>query len=164
MPDFAANLRRLMARQGLTLDEVVQRSGLDERTIKGILSGTKIKPHARTLHQLATGLQVSADELFLNPSSLAHRVFDRQTNPLIDELVDAQPALFDGWSWADFDELYSHFGLGGGLTHAGAVEMVHSINRKRQIYSKVAILLESSDAELFSGIVDLLYDRVVVKS
>ena len=93
MPDFATNLRRLMAREGITLEEVARRSALDQRTIKAILAGTKTKPHARTLHQLASGLGVSADELFQNPSSLAHRVFDRQTNPVVDELVQSQPDL-----------------------------------------------------------------------
>ena len=72
MLDFASNLRRLMARSGVTLEQVVEASGLSERTVKGVLGG-KSKPHARTLHRLAAGLGVSADELFQNPSLLTHR-------------------------------------------------------------------------------------------
>ncbi len=70
MSDHAANLRRLMARSGLTLQDVAERTGLHERTLKGILAGTN-KPHARTLHRLAEGLGVNADELFQDPSLLA---------------------------------------------------------------------------------------------
>src|ERR1700752_2711247 len=101
-----------MARFGLTIDEVVEQTGLDERTVKGVLRGS-IRPHARTLHRLATGLGVPADELFQNPSVLAHRLFDRQTNPVVDEVAAGHPELFEGWHADDFDELYSHFGAGG---------------------------------------------------
>ena len=77
MPDFATNLRRLMARLGLTLEALSERTDLDERTLKGILSGQSSRPHARTLHKLAAGLGVPADELFQHPSLWAHREFDR---------------------------------------------------------------------------------------
>ena len=46
-----------MVRQGLTLLEVVDATGLDERTIRSILRGTT-RPHARTLHKLASGLGI----------------------------------------------------------------------------------------------------------
>ncbi len=72
MLDFALNLRRLMARLGMTLEQVVEATGLSQRTVKALLAG-KSKPHARTLHQLAEGLGVSSDELFQNPSLLTHR-------------------------------------------------------------------------------------------
>ncbi|HWC88644.1 MAG TPA: helix-turn-helix transcriptional regulator, partial [Pirellulales bacterium] len=67
MPDYASNLRRLMARLNLTVREVSERTGLDQRTIKGILRGDNSKPHARTLHQLAAGLGADVDELFQTP-------------------------------------------------------------------------------------------------
>ena len=160
MSDYAANLRRLMARLGLTLAQVVERTGLDERTVKGILSGANAKPHARTLHQLATGLEVSVDELFQNPSLLAHRLFDRRTNPTVDELIAAEPRLFGNWSPAEFDELYSRFGMGGQLTAAGARAAVVAMNQRRELLTKAALLLESGQAELLSAIIELLYQRV----
>jgi hypothetical protein len=46
MFEFALNLRRLMARCCLTLEQVVEASGLSERTVKSLLGG-KNKPHAR---------------------------------------------------------------------------------------------------------------------
>ena len=69
MYDVAANLHRLMARFGLTLEDLVKQTGINERTIKGILAHTN-KPHARTLHRLAAGLGVASDELFQDPSLL----------------------------------------------------------------------------------------------
>ncbi len=162
MYDVAANLRRLMARFGLTLEEVVEQTGLDERTIKGILARTN-KPHARTLHRLAAGLRVASDELFQDPSLLAHRLFDRRTNPLVEEVVASQPELFAGWSERDFDELYSRFGVGGGLTAEGTIEAVRSMNHNREIHRQVALLLESSEADFLSAIVRLLYQKILVR-
>ena len=161
MYDVATNLRRLMARWGLTLEQVVEMSGLHERTIKGILTGTK--PHARTLHLLATGLGVASDELFQDPSLLAHRLFDRHTNPVVDQIVASYPQWFEGWNERDFDELYSCFGTGGGLTEEGTIATVQAMNNKRRIYHRVALLLESGEADLLSAIVDVLYQRIEVR-
>lgn len=162
MSDHAANLRRLMARFGLTLEMVVEKTGLDERTLKSILSGGN-KPHARTLHRLAAGLGVPPDELFQNPSLLTYRLFDRATNPIVEDVVNSHPELFAGWSEASFDELYSRFGTGGGLTQSGTLAVVDAMNRKREIQRKIALLLESPQAELLSGFVELLYQRIIVR-
>jgi transcriptional regulator with XRE-family HTH domain len=161
MLDFAVNVRRLMARAGLTLHEVVAATGLNERTIKAILSGRN-KPHARTLHRLAAGLGVATDELFQNPSLLAHRLFDRRTNPIVQDVVESRPELFDGWTQADFEELYSRFGTGGALTTPGTTEVVLAMNQKRDVHQRVALLLESGEAELLIGLVDLLYQKAIV--
>ncbi len=156
------NLRRLMSRMGLTIDEVVCRSGLDLRTVKGILDGTK-RPHSRTLHRLARGLGVSADELFLDPARLAYRCFDRTTNPVVDEVLDGRPELFDGWTQADFDELHSRFGMGGPLTAEGTLAAVEEMNRNRALHEKLAVLLESDQAAVIRGIVELMYQQAVTK-
>ena len=161
MLSFAANVRRLMARSGMTLAELVECSGLHERTIKAILNG-RSRPHARTLHRLAAGLSVSTDELFENPSLLAHRLFDRRTNPAVQDVIDSHPELFEGWTEVDFEELSSRFGTGGALTSGGAAEAVLAMNEKRAVHQKVALLLESSEAPLLIGLVDLLYQKIVV--
>ena len=71
MPDYAReNLLRLMAGAGLSIRGVADRTGLDERTIRGILGGGKT-PHAQTLHRLAEGLGVKVDEFFVDPAQLA---------------------------------------------------------------------------------------------
>ena len=157
---LAANLRRLMAQQNLAIKLVAKRCGLDERTIRGALNGNN-KPHARTINTLATGLGVSTDELFLAPSLLVQRHFDRQTNPAVDEAVASHPDLFEGWTEADFDELYSLVGTGGALTVQGAVEIVRVMNRKRETHEKLDVLLESRQGELLRELIKLFYRDAV---
>jgi transcriptional regulator with XRE-family HTH domain len=150
-----------MARFGLSTDEVMEKTGLDERTIKGILAGSN-KPHARTLHRLAEGLGVSADEFFQDPSLLAFQAFDRKTNPIVEETIRGRPELFRGWSQLDFDELFSRFGVGGQLTAEGAAEAAEAMNLKREVLTKVSELLETGQGELLAGFVELLYERVMM--
>ena len=152
-----------MAQLDLTVQEVAQRTGLDDRTVKSILSATSTKPHARTLHQLARGLGVHTDEFFQSPVMLARRLFDRQTNPTVDDLISDRPEMFTDWSEADFDELYSQMGTGGALTQEGALRAAEGINRKRELHDKLALLLETDEREVIAGILELLYQRVRAK-
>ena len=162
MPDHAdENLLRLMALAELSMGDVAKRTGLDERTIRAIARGTH-KPHARTLHRLAEGLGVSVDEFFVDPAQLLYRRFDRQTNPLVEELVQSEPGLFEGWREADFSELHSRVGTGGPLTLEGAAAAVRAMNRKREIHDRLDVLLETGQAATIGGIIDLMYDQVVV--
>jgi transcriptional regulator with XRE-family HTH domain len=156
------NLRRLMSQRGLTIDEVAQMSGLDQRTVKAVLDGTN-RPHPKTVYQLAEGLAVSADEFFVDPSQLLYRCLDRQTNPVVAELVEESGALFQGWTSADFDELHSRVGTGGPLTMEGARAAVEAMNRNRGLHEKLSLLLESSQADLIRGIVEMMYEKVVAR-
>ncbi len=156
----AENLLRLMAEQGLSIRRVSESTGLDVRTIRAILAGTQ-RSHAQSLHRLAEGLGVPATELFLDPSQLLYRRFDRQTNPVIEEVINAHQELFVGWNDADFDELHSRVGTGGPLTAEGALAAVHAMNRKRRLHEKLDLLLESSQAEVIGGIVDVLHRQIV---
>ncbi len=161
MSHYHTNLRRLMARLDMTIDEVVERSGLNQRTIKSILSG-HTKPQPRTIHRLAAGLGVPPDELFQDPSLLAHRKFDRETNPVVEQVVAHNGELFQGWSEADFDELYSRFGTGGALTEQGSLAAVQAMNQHRDVLRKVAVVLESAEADLLTNMVNVLFERVVL--
>ncbi len=161
MLPFAHNVRRLMARNGMTLRELVAASGLHDRTVKAALAGNG-KPHARTLHRLAAGLGVSTDELFQPPLSPTHQLFDRRTNPAVKEAIERRPELFSDWSAADFEELYSNFGTGGALSAEGAAEIALAINEKRNVHRKVALLLESAEAGFLMGVVDLLYQKIAI--
>jgi transcriptional regulator with XRE-family HTH domain len=154
------NLQRLMAAGELSIQGVAQRTGLDERTIRGI--GRGHRPHARTLYRLAQGLGVAVDEFFVDPAQLLYRRFDRGTNPLVEDVLQSRSELFEGWREADFDELHSRVGSGGPLTFAGAVAAVEDMNRKRQLHDKLDVLLESSHAQTISGMLELLYRQVVV--
>jgi transcriptional regulator with XRE-family HTH domain len=144
----ASNLRRLLAVRGLTIEEVAEQTGLDRRTIMGVADGTK-RPQAGTINRLASGLEVSADEFFLDPRQLAYRQFDCQTNPIVEEAMESHAELFDGWTEAEFDELHSRFGAGGALTLEGTLAVVREMNDGRQVHEKLATL-------------ELLYDQIVV--
>ena len=157
------NLRRVMAQDGLSLGEVVEKTGLDRRTVQGILEHSN-KPHPRTLHRLAKGLGVSPDEFFVSPSQLLYRRFDCQTNSAVGQIVEAHPELFRDWTELDFEELHSRFGTGGALTAEGALAAVGDMNRRRDLQEKLALLLESSEAELITGIVEMMYQRVLLKN
>jgi transcriptional regulator with XRE-family HTH domain len=151
-----------MSRHGWTVEELAARSGVDRRTIRGMLEG-RSKSQPATLHRLAAGLGISTDEFFLDPAQLLYRRIDRQTNPLVQEVLEASPDLFAGWTEADFDELHSRFGAGGCLTSEGVRQAALHMNAKRALHEKLSVLLESSHAEVVRGILELLYQQVVVK-
>jgi transcriptional regulator with XRE-family HTH domain len=156
----ATNVRRLMAREGLTFQDIVEATGLDERTLRGLVRGTN-NPHARTLHKLAHGLGVAVDELF-QPAAATRQAFDRATNPLIETVVRDHADVFQGWSEAEFGELASQFGTGGPLTEAGVLAAAEAINAKHALLQQVCVILESSESELLSEFVRLLYQRIRV--
>jgi transcriptional regulator with XRE-family HTH domain len=157
----AHNLRRLMARDGLTFDDVVTASGLDERTLRSVARG-RSNPHARTLHKLAGGLGVSIDELFRTPGQSSPRRFDRATNSLVHDVVAAHNNIFANWSDVDFDELYSRFGTGGQLTESGVLAAAEAMNAKREVWRQVNVVLESGESELLAEFVQMLFQRVTV--
>lgn len=156
---IATNLRRLMARHGLTFVDVVDATGLDERTIRGLVRGAS-HPHARTLHKLAHGLGVEIDELFRPLTRSSPRQFDRATNSLVETVVAARPELFESWSDAHFDELYSRFGTGGQLTESGVQAAAEAMNAKRELWREIGVILESGEAGLLSEFIQMLYRRV----
>jgi transcriptional regulator with XRE-family HTH domain len=159
----ATNLRRLMARDGLTFEDVVRASELDERTVRGVVRGRN-QPHARTLHKLAAGLGVSVDELFLPVGQPPARRFDRATNTLVKSVVAAHADRFADWSEADFDELFSRFGTGGQLTEAGVLAAADATNARREVLRQIGVILETSEAELLTSFVELLYARATANA
>lgn len=159
----AWNLRRIMAQADLTFEDVVSATELDERTIRGLVRGTT-KPHARTLHKLARGLDVPMDDLFRPPGRNSPRRFDRATNTLVENMVSRHQQAFANWSEADFDELYSRFGTGGQLTENGVLAAAQAMNAKRDVWRQVNVILESGEAELLSQFVSVLYGRVTAST
>jgi transcriptional regulator with XRE-family HTH domain len=153
-----ANVRRLMVRLNMKLAEVVEATGLDERTVRSILRGTT-RPHARTLHKLAQGMGVDPDELFRDPQGRA-AAFDRAANPAAARVIDSYPELFAGWTQANFEELFSRVAVGGELTEHGAVAAARTMNSRRELMKHVAVILESGEAELLREFVAILYRRV----
>ncbi len=105
---------------------------------------------------------MKVDEFFVDPAQLLYRCFDRQTNPLVAEVIETHGELFAGWTQADFDELHSRVGTGGPLTVEGALTAVRHMNQKRELHEKLDLLLESSQAEVAADILKVLYDKIVV--
>lgn len=156
------NLLRLMAAEGLSLEDLAKRTGLHIRTLRGLLHANR-RPHARTLHRLAHGLGVNVDELFVDPSQLIYRRFDRHTNPQVSRVMEDHKELFAGWGESDFDELHSRMGEGGALTREGALAAVRQMNAKRELHEKLDFLLESSHADIAADILDALYKKALVR-
>ncbi|MEQ8211969.1 MAG: helix-turn-helix transcriptional regulator [Lacipirellulaceae bacterium] len=156
---FGANIRRLMARFDMTFADVVEATGLDERTLRSLLRD-QTRPHARTIHKLATGLGISTDELFREPSRAAEQAaFDRATNPTAAATIEKHPEMFAGWTAEQFDELYSHRGVGGELTEEGTLALAESMNQRRELLNQAALLLETDQADLLRDFIGMLYER-----
>ena len=158
----AHNVRRLMANHAMTYDDLVEASGLDQRTVRGIARG-KTHPHARTLRRLADGFGVAVDELFVDAASISVAGFDRATNPLVSQVVEKYSEIFAGWTTADFAELSSRFGHGGALNEQGALRAAKQMNRKREVLARARVILESGDGRLLEDFVNLLYERAQVR-
>ena len=153
-----ANVRRVMARLNMTLADVVAATGLDERTVRSILRGAA-RPQAKTLHKLAAGLGIESDELFADASG-RQAAFDRQSNPAVAEAIQNHPKLFANWTAADFEELFSRVAVGGELTEEGALAAAQEMNRRRQVLSQAAVVLESAEGDLLREFISLLFRRV----
>ncbi|MEM6329098.1 MAG: helix-turn-helix transcriptional regulator [Planctomycetota bacterium] len=147
-----------MAMRGMTYEEVVSCTGLDSRTIRGVVRGNQT-PQARTLHRLADGFGVPADELFKTPDGLSPEAFDAATNPVVELVKQEHPDLFAGWSGPDFAQLSSRFGVGGALTAQGVVAAAAEINTTRATLRRAQVVLETPQAGLLTELIDLLYER-----
>ncbi|MGW1954211.1 helix-turn-helix domain-containing protein [Streptomyces sp. NPDC001920] len=60
--EFGEVLRRLRARAGLTQDELAERSGVSERTIRRLESGKRTNPRMTTVQELARALPLRPEE------------------------------------------------------------------------------------------------------
>ena len=133
----AANLRRLMARDGLTFDDVVAASGLDERTLRASSAARATRTPARCTSWPAVWA-------FRSTSCFARRARAAARNSIgppirwSNAVVAAHSDLFENWSDADFDELYSRFGTGGQLTEAGVLAAAEAMNAKRDLGGRSA--------------------------
>ena len=158
-PFLRENLVRLMAARGLSLAALSQRSAVDRRTIRNLLRGEgRVRPH--TVHQLAAGLETSVDELFVDPSRLLYRRFDKLTNPAVEEAIERCPELFVDWREADFAELHSRVGDGGPLTVEGAIEGAWRLNRRRELCDKLCLIAETAWLSAVGGVIDAAYETI----
>ena len=134
-----------------------------------LLTGTLYLVHAEDIPRSIVLITIGLVTIGLSLRRAGYRVllyrrFDRRTNPLVDEVLQGYPHLFEGWGEADFDELHSRVGSGGPLTFEGALGAVHAMNRKRELHDKLDVLLETGQAKTIGGILDLIYEQVVVST
>jgi transcriptional regulator with XRE-family HTH domain len=148
-----------MARLNMTLQDVVEATGLDQRTIRSLVDGNT-QPHARTLHKLADGLGISTDELFQDPYQTGQALFDRATNPVAAEVIETHPELFRHWTQVDFEELFSRMAVGGEHTQAGTLAAAKEMNARQELQYQVAVILESDQANLMRDFTSLLFRQV----
>jgi transcriptional regulator with XRE-family HTH domain len=163
--DWGRRLRRACLRRGLSRGELAARSGVSRTTLYQIERGGVAHPRATTLKRIADALEI--DVAHFTGSGDAYpdagdvrregRLFDRSTNPSVNDVYEECPSLFAGWSTADWDELYSTFGTGGQLTADGVVQTAVHINRKREVGHRLNVLLETHLGGVAAGLIDTLY-------
>jgi transcriptional regulator with XRE-family HTH domain len=154
-----ANIRRLMARLDMTLQQVVEATGLDERTVRSMSQGDT-RPHARTLYKLAEGLGIDTDELFQDPFGVGNVEFDRATNPQVTQVIERHAEIFADWTDAEFAELYSRVAVGGELTEEGALAAAISMNARREVQYQVSVILETNEADILREFIGMMFRRV----
>ena len=166
--------RRVEARclqRGWDVSELARQAGLSRTTVHFLLSGQCGHPRRSTIARLARAFGISPAELSddavgkelhsQTPEAVGQEnAYDRRTNPLISEVAGSCPSLFLEWTPAEWDELYSTFGVGGELTEAGVRSVADSINRKRQTLQQLRVVLETHLGEVAMQFVETLYRMV----
>lgn len=151
----ALNLRRLVAAAGMGLEEFCESSGVDPRTLRGILR-MQSKPHTQTVKKLADGLGVSVDELYRDDS---RKSIDLSNSPVIATIVKTHPSLFAQWTDEDFEELASNVGVGGAMTEEGAIKIAEQMNVDRELVRKLRIVLQTHERDLIETMLNKMYQR-----
>jgi transcriptional regulator with XRE-family HTH domain len=172
-------IREECLRRGWDDGELARRTGISRTALYNLRRGTTRRPRASTLNSVAqafgidpcsldrpTGESVGGESIpeFDAPAldskvqTRSDRRFDRKTNPLVDVVRRNAPELFFGWNEADFDELFSVFGTGGGLTEEGVTKAAIQMNRRRETLWRLQIVMETHLAEVAEGLVKTLFE------
>lgn len=68
-------LQGLCAKKGMTVNKLATRSGITQSTVENLMSGKTKNPKLKTLHKLATGLDMTVSQLLDFPE-MNETVFD----------------------------------------------------------------------------------------
>lgn len=176
-------------RRGWTREELARKAGLSRTTLFYFFerSGTQ-QPRLTTIKRLAETFELDFQQIidqsfapsnstsessnrlgFQVPSSFPLSTpfspgFDRQTNPVVQEVLDESPVLFQEFTSTDWDELYSCMGMGGALTHEGVRDQASRISRKKQLVRKLEVLLETHFSEVTAALLETLFRQIQVSS
>ncbi|MFQ5733519.1 MAG: helix-turn-helix domain-containing protein [Planctomycetaceae bacterium] len=161
---LACRIQRACLRRGWDRGELAQRSGVSRTTLYQLLRGGVSQPRASTLKRIADALDIPVSDLVAgedNPPGFdtASR-FDRATNPCVNEVSEECAGLFAGWTAAEWDELYSSFGVGGPLTPEGVVQAAIDINRKSEVVQRLNVVLETHLRNVAVSLIDALFEQV----
>lgn len=160
---YGINLRRLMVKFDMDFRAVMAATNLDERTIRGILSGAN-KPHPATLDKLAEGIGVDVEE-FSKPPGRGPLIFDRCTNPIVRDILEAHwDEEFSFWPDEEIEELFSRFATGGALTEEGTLAIVRFMNERREYLAKAKVVFEGQFADILKDLIDSLYSKTQHKT
>lgn len=175
-PPFRERLRQLRLDRGWGIDTLADQAGLSRTTVHNLESGRTTTPRAPTLKKLARAFRTTVADLLAAPAGptppgpttgtaqddaeRARQQLDRQTNPLVDEAYAERPRLFDSWTQENWNELFSHVGMGGPMTREGVIDTAIRINRKRQTQRQLEIIMETDLAEVAARMVDALYTMI----
>ena len=184
-------VERLCVKRGFSLQDLAKRACVSRTTLHHWSTGETSAPRLSTIHKIAQALDVPVEVLIEGASfveeqsgassemaekrtqglfSLAEnfherrRQFDRLTNPIVDEVHSEHPDLFEDWTLAEWDELFSCFGTGGALNSEGVMSAAEEINSKRATIHQLEILLETDHQEMIKAIIATFYQTVQVNS
>ncbi|MCA9039744.1 MAG: helix-turn-helix transcriptional regulator [Planctomycetaceae bacterium] len=165
-------IARYCQRKCISQQELAKKAGIS-RTFFSNLQREKVRwPQPNTLSKIASALDISAQELcdcdderevqlrLAKDDNSGAAQLDRRTNPVVAEVSQASPELFQGWETQDWDEIYSSFGVGGALTEEGVQEAAKRINEKRELLRKVQVIFETHQSEELVVLIENLYRSV----
>jgi transcriptional regulator with XRE-family HTH domain len=167
---IAALIRAGRIRKGWNQATLAQHAGVSRSTLIHLERGTIQDPHAATLAKLAQALELSPEQFLPSaawtptapPSSARAAAFDRATNPALQAAAELYPDRFADLSPAEWDELASQFGVGGGLTVEGALAAADRLRADRETLDKLRVLLQTHLREPARQVIEALYRAVEV--
>jgi len=118
-----------------------------------------VDPWSPSFDQVADSDQLTVSGPFGNSQR-----FDRETNPFVAQVVSETPALFQGFTESDWNELYSCMGMGGALTPHGVRDQAARIARKKQLVRKLEVLLETHYSEVAAALLETLFRQIQISS
>lgn len=160
---FRRNFAICLERSGLAIADLAQATGIDVVTLRRWRSNGAVRPEHDHLERVGKALRLD-DPWSLFSRGPEHRRFeiDRASNPLVRDVAEREPALFEAFTPEDWDELYSQRGVGGALNEQGVRIVAERINRKRELRSKFETLLETHHFSTLANVIELMYREAVV--
>lgn len=187
-PQIADLIREGRLRKGMNQDDLARRAGVSRTTLHHLERGAVQKPRASTLARIAATLEIPFEEFArlwesgttspaapgvstanadsdgrppasgFNPAA----AFDFQTNPQLSAYRDQHRDQCADLSMSDWQQLSSQFGVGGGLTEAGAELAIDRLRADRATVSRLQLVLQTHLRDIAEKLVTALYESVAI--